>query len=184
VTALSETLENGVVGLVASLIGTYVIATWKGAESMDTVLREKVAESERTIALMSPKPSQIEEDRVGLVRAAITAHGTNAARLLRRLRMLGTLTFGWDVVTVPIEGLDPTETQRLLPLLASAGIIEHERRQANPRHSKEGHFDRVLGQLQSHVIWRVRLSLEFAVDKVLSENTTSLVAVEYPDEKT
>src|SRR5579862_177654 len=46
---LKEAVENGIIGLVISLVGTYLIAIRKGAESLDGELRHVIEDRDQSI---------------------------------------------------------------------------------------------------------------------------------------
>jgi len=91
---LNETLENGVIGLVISLVGTYFIAVFKGAEAIDSE-REKESSTlrKRVEELTPPEQSVAEVRRIAKVKAAIAATGADAVVILRFLEIHGSIVF-------------------------------------------------------------------------------------------
>ena len=101
---VGETLENGLLGAVFSLVGTYLIAMRKGAETLDAEQRSKVtiaesktdklaAECQRLASMLEkPKRTPAEEYHHGMVAAAIKERGEPAKIALRHLRHQGTVT--------------------------------------------------------------------------------------------
>lgn len=49
---LRETLVNGLVGFVLSIIGTYAIAIWRGAEALDSGLQKDISKHKHSLAEM------------------------------------------------------------------------------------------------------------------------------------
>jgi hypothetical protein len=60
---LNETLENGFVGLVVSLVGTYLIAAWKGATILDAARETESQTLRKTIEQLTPPNRTAEQDQ-------------------------------------------------------------------------------------------------------------------------
>jgi hypothetical protein len=107
---LEETFTSGAIGLVVSMVGTYLIGVWKGAEALDAGLRvtiedrnqtvaerdREIQEKARTIQALSAKPKRTaaEEHHYLTAQTALQKLGEDCITVLRHLRTHDTLTFG------------------------------------------------------------------------------------------
>jgi hypothetical protein len=110
---LNETLENGFIGLVVSLVGTYLIAVRKGAEAIDTAWGAEYSALRKQVEqLTPPKRTLSEEHHYNEAKAALETLGAKAIVLLRHLKKHGELTF---IAPQSIGSPGPPYTQSPLP---------------------------------------------------------------------
>lgn len=141
---LAETLEYAAVGFVASLVGTYVIAMWKGAEALDSGQRGMlVAADAKYVALDSehkaltsvfqqPARTPAEKERLRLVAGVIEHRGELGAAVLRHLRHHETITLtshrqtGQTDCSAMLPGIAPSDFYRVLHELVCDQLVKRD----------------------------------------------------------
>lgn len=100
---LNETLENGVIGLVISLVGTYFIAVWKGAESLDATRGAECLALENRVEELTPaKRTAEQQHHYAEAQAALSELGPIAIIVLRHLDAQEELVFKQHGVSPPL----------------------------------------------------------------------------------
>ena len=134
---IGETLVNGMVGFVLAVCGTYLIAIWKGARTLDekrqsdiTLRDGRIAEQAHTIenlnkALVKPPRTQAEEGRLEMVKAALQ-RGEGARNILLYLRNCGKIIFSDIHVPDLPEGMKREDAQRILDDLKKDNVVTEE----------------------------------------------------------
>jgi len=133
---LSDTLENGFIGLIISLVGTYFIAIWKGADGLDAAHHAESANLRQQITQLTPaKRTPSQEHAHDKAEAALDMVGPDAITVLRHLNDHGTLTFmavpgsGMPVAQSQTpEGMDSNATYMCLEKCAFKSLVSSNRR--------------------------------------------------------
>ncbi|MEP6534301.1 MAG: hypothetical protein ABJF23_03225 [Bryobacteraceae bacterium] len=131
---LNETITNGVVGLLMALCGTYLIAIRKGAESLDTGLRNELAARDLNIQQKSdtiqqltqhPKRTPSEEHAYTIAEAALQKLGPDCRDVLRLLKLRGSLSFGRLNPVLP-DGMNAESTREVLNRCEAEHLVSKE----------------------------------------------------------
>jgi hypothetical protein len=120
---LRETLENGLIGLVISTVGTYFIAVWKGAELIDSAhLAESAGLKKRVDELTPPKRTPEQERKYATASAALEGLGQKARIVLCHLANHGSLKFNGFATPLPHD-IGSRETREILDRCCDAGLV-------------------------------------------------------------
>jgi hypothetical protein len=131
---LNETLENGFIGLIVSLIGTYLIAVWKGAVAIDTEREVEFSALQNTVErLTPPKRSPLKQRQHDQTKASFDGLDQSAKTILLFLKHHTKITFrdlpGMGAQSQPISslprGMTPKAIRSSLDLCESMSLVSH-----------------------------------------------------------
>ena len=118
---------SALVGFCLSLAGTGIIALWKGAESLDAALRDKLSERDTKILSYEtehrkPQRTPAEDHRYKSAELALVRLGQPAFIALRHLSTYGELVFGLTHPPLP-EGMGLGQAMNVYRACVEEGLV-------------------------------------------------------------
>jgi hypothetical protein len=103
--------------------------------------------------------SPSEECYVQMVRDAVTRHGDRVVTLLRHLKLMGAIVFGFGATPSLPDGMNHSETLELLKLLKAEKIVYDEFVPVD--------MSSPLTRMMTPAIWRISPGIEPLLDEIL-----------------
>jgi len=143
---LTETLENGLIGLALSLVGTYYFCVFNGAKALDAA--RAIIESDlkdQIERLTPPKRTSSEQHHYDEAKMALTELGENSRIILRHVKKLGKLILLAPPPVVPgipspqsplPKGMSPKDAYESLEKCVEKSLLSREFRHVpiSPNH--------------------------------------------------
>jgi hypothetical protein len=132
---IGDLLLSALFGLCLSLAGTWIIALWKGAESLDAALRNELTKRDTKIlsyetAHHKPQRTPAEHHRYKSAQLALDRLGEPALMALRHLSTYGELVFGLTHPPLP-EGMNLGEAMNIYLACVGEGLAARRDINAN-----------------------------------------------------
>ncbi len=143
---IRETIENGLIGLVISLVGTYLIAMRKGAEVLDLARDTESLTLRREVdRLTPPKRTPQQQHYYDQAKTALEELGENERIVLKHLKNHGKITLmapppgvgGPPSVQSPLpHGMSPKDAYESLESCVAKSLVSREYRDVtiSPNH--------------------------------------------------